>query len=169
MADITLKGNPFHTSGQLPEVGRPAPDFRLVNADLQDVSLGTYKGRIKVLNIVPSLDTAVCATSARKFNEKAGSVPNAAVLVVSADLPFAMKRFCTTEGLMNVIPLSMMRGRNFAKEYGTLIVDGPLEGISARAVVVVDSGGKVVYTQLVTEIGEEPDYDAALAAVKKAP
>lgn len=167
MANITLKGNPFHTSGELPAVGAPAPNFRLVTADLQDVTLETYKGKTKVLNIVPSLDTAVCAVSARKFNEKAASIRDAVVLVISADLPFAMKRFCSTEGLHNVLPLSMMRGRNFAKEYGTLIADGPLEGISARAVVVIDANDKVVYTQLVSEIGEEPNYDAALAAIAK--
>jgi len=167
MANITLKGNPFHTSGELPAVGAPAPNFRLVTADLQDVTLETYKGKTKVLNIVPSLDTPVCAVSARKFNEKAASIRDAVVLVVSADLPFAMKRFCSTEGLHNVLPLSMMRGRNFAKEYGTLITDGPLEGISARAVVVIDAHDKVVYTQLVPEIGEEPNYDAALAAIAK--
>ena len=167
MANITLKGNPFHTSGELPAVGAQAPNFRLVNADLQDVSLETYRGKTKVLNIVPSLDTAVCATSARKFNEKAASIRDAVVLVVSADLPFAMKRFCSTEGLHNVLPLSMMRGRNFAKEYGTLITDGPLEGISARAVVVIDANDKVVYTQMVPEIGEEPNYEAALAAIAK--
>ena len=167
MANITLKGNPFHTSGELPAVGAPAPNFRLVTADLQDATLETYKGKTKVLNIVPSLDTAVCAVSARKFNEKAASIRDAVVLVVSADLPFAMKRFCTTEGLHNVQPLSMMRGRNFAKEYGTLITDGPLEGVSARAVVVIDANDKVVYTQLVQEIGEEPNYDAALAAIAK--
>ena len=167
MADITLKGTAFHTSGELPTVGSAAPDFRLVTADLQDVSLDAYRGKTKVLNIVPSLDTAVCATSARKFNEKAASIPHAVVLVVSADLPFAMKRFCSTEGLHNVVPLSMMRGRNFAKEYGTLITDGPLEGVSARAVVVVDAANKVVYTQLVKEVAEEPNYDAALAAITK--
>lgn len=167
MANITLKGNPFHTSGELPAVGASAPNFRLVSADLQDVTLETYKGKTKVLNIVPSLDTPVCAVSARKFNEKAASIRDAVVLVVSADLPFAMKRFCSTEGLHNVLPLSMMRGRNFAKEYGTLITDGPLEGISARAVVVIDANDKVVYAQLVTEIGEEPNYDAALAAIAK--
>ena len=167
MADITLKGTPIHTSGELPSVGAQAPNFRLVTADLEDVTLDTYRGKTKVLNIVPSLDTAVCATSARKFNEKAAAIPHAVVLVVSADLPFAMKRFCTTEGLHNVVPLSMMRGRNFAKEYGTLITDGPLEGISARAVVVIDAKDRVVYTQLVTEIGEEPDYGAALAAIPK--
>jgi thiol peroxidase len=167
MANITLKGNPFHTSGELPAVGASAPNFRLVTADLEDVTLETYRGKTKVLNIVPSLDTTVCAVSARKFNEKAASIRDAVVLVVSADLPFAMKRFCTTEGLHNVLPLSMMRGRNFAKEYGTLITDGPLEGISARAVVVIDANDKVVYTQLVPEIGEEPNYDAALAAIAK--
>ncbi len=167
MANITLKGNPFHTSGELPAVGASAPNFRLVSADLQDVTLETYKGKTKVLNIVPSLDTPVCAVSARKFNEKAASIRDAVVLVVSADLPFAMKRFCSTEGLHNVLPLSMMRGRNFAKEYGTLITDGPLEGISARAVVVIDANDKVVYSQLVTEIGDEPNYDAALAAIAK--
>ena len=167
MANITLKGNPFHTSGELPAVGASAPNFRLVSADLQDVTLETYKGKTKVLNIVPSLDTPVCAVSARKFNEKAASIRDAVVLVVSADLPFAMKRVCSTEGLHNVLPLSMMRGRNFAKEYGTLITDGPLEGISARAVVVIDANDKVVYSQLVTEIGDEPNYDAALAAIAK--
>lgn len=165
MANITLKGNPFHTSGELPAVGASAPNFRLVNADLQDVTLETYRGKTKVLNIVPSLDTAVCATSARKFNEKAASIPNAVVLVVSADLPFAMKRFCSTEGLHNVVSLSMMRGRNFAKEYGTLITDGPFEGVSARAVVVISADDKVLYTQLVPEVADEPNYDAALAAV----
>ena len=167
MANITLGGKPCHTSGELPAVGATAPNFRLVTADLEDVTLETYKGKTKVLNIVPSLDTAVCAVSARKFNEKAASIRDAVVLVVSADLPFAMKRFCATEGLLNVLPLSMMRGRNFAKEYGTLITDGPLEGISARAVVVIDANDKVVYTQLVPEIGEEPNYDAALAAIAK--
>jgi len=165
MADITLKGKPFHTSGELPSVGAQAPNFRLVTADLEDVTLDTYRGKTKVLNIVPSLDTAVCAVSARKFNEKAAMIRDAVVLVVSADLPFAMKRFCSTEGLHNVVPLSMMRGRNFAKEYGTLITDGPLEGISARAVCVIDGNDKVVYTQLVTEIAEEPNYDAALATI----
>ena len=132
-----------------------------------DGTLETYRGKTKVLNIVPSLATGVCAASARKFNDKAARIPAAVALVVSADLPFAMKSFCTTHGLENVVPLSMMRGRNFAKQYGTLIVDGPFEGISARAVVVIDANDKVVYTQLVREIGNEPDYDAALAAVVK--
>lgn len=166
MAQVTLKGNPIHTIGDLPKVGAKAPDFKLTSGDLKDVSLADYKGKRKILNIVPSLDTPTCATSTRKFNEKAGSLPNTVVLVVSSDLPFASKRFCTTEGLANVVPLSLMRSRDFAKAYGVLITDGPLAGICARAVVVVDENDKVTYTQLVPEIGQEPDYDKALAAVR---
>jgi thioredoxin-dependent peroxiredoxin len=165
MADIFDGGKPVHTNGELPALGSHAPDFRLVAVDLKDVTLDSYRGKTKVLNIVPSLDTRVCAISARKFNEKAASFPNAAVLVVSADLPFAMKRFCTTEGLHNVVPLSMMRGRKFAEDYGVLITDGPMEGIAARAVVVIDAKDKIVYTELVPDIGHEPNYDAALAAI----
>jgi thiol peroxidase len=166
MAEITLKGKTMRTSGELPPVGTKAPDFRLVDSDLNDVSLARFQGKKKILNIVPSLDTAVCATSARRFNDKAGRRPNTVVLVVSADLPFAQKRFCSTEGLHNVVPLSMMRSRTFAKDYGTLIADGPLEGISARAVVALDEQDRVVHAQLVREISEEPDYDAALAAIE---
>jgi len=165
MATVTLKGNPIHTIGDLPSVGAKGPDFKLVDGDLKDVSLATFQGKKKVLNIVPSLDTSVCATSTRKFNEKAGSLRNTVVLVVSSDLPFASKRFCTTEGLKNVVPLSLMRSRDFAKAYGVLITDGPLQGITARAVVVLDESDKVVYRQLVPEIGQEPDYEAALKAV----
>jgi thiol peroxidase len=165
MAQVTLKGNPIHTNGDLPAVGAKAPDFRLTGGDLKDVTLGDYRGKRKVLNIVPSLDTAVCATSTRKFNERAGKLANTVVLVVSADLPFASKRFCTTEGLANVVPLSLMRDKNFAKDYGVLIQDGPMQGICARAVVVLDENDKVVYRQLVPEIGQEPDYEAALKAV----
>ncbi len=167
MATVTLKGNPIHTIGDLPAVGKKAPDFKLVNGDLKDVTLADFKGKRKILNIVPSLDTSVCATSTRKFNEKAGQVPNTVVLVVSSDLPFASKRFCTTEGLQNVVPLSLMRSRDFAKDYGVLLTDGPLQGITARAVVVLDESDKVIHRQLVPEIGQEPDYDAALAAAKK--
>ena len=167
MADITLDGKPCHTSGELPAVGSTAPDFRLVTTGLEDVTLDTYRGKTKVLNIVPSLGTGVCAASVRKFNEKAAAIPHAVVLIVSADLPFAMKSFCAGLGLHNVVPLSMMRGRNFAKQYGTLITDGPFEGVSARAVCVIDANDKVVYTQLVPEIGDEPNYDAALAAVSR--
>lgn len=166
MARITLKGQPFETNGQLPAVGQEAPGFRLVGSDMGDVTLDTYAGKRLILSIVPSLDTPVCATSARKFNEKAAKKDNVAVLVISADLPFAQGRFCTTEKIDNVIPLSMMRSKNFAKDYGVLITNGPLEGISARAVLTLDAGHKIVHAQLVDEIAEEPDYDAALAALE---
>jgi thiol peroxidase len=165
MATVTLQGNQIHTSGELPAVGASAPDFHLVDGKLNDVSLANYAGKKKLLNIVPSLDTPTCATSTRKFNERAGDRKDAVVLVISADLPFAQGRFCGAEGIDNVIPLSMMRSRNFAKDYGVLITDGPLAGITARAVVVMDENDKVVYTQLVPEIADEPDYDAALAAL----
>jgi thiol peroxidase len=165
MAKITLHGNPFETNGELPAVGSAAPDFVLVDKDLNNVSLATYAGKKKLLNIVPSLDTPVCATSTKKFNEAMGGKPDAVALVVSADLPFASGRFCSAEGIDNVLTLSMMRSRNFGKDYGVLINDGPLAGITARAVVVLDRDNKVVYTQLVPEIAQEPDYDAALAAL----
>jgi thiol peroxidase len=165
MAKITLKGNACNTTGELPTVGAGAPDFKLVTTDLQDVSLADYAGKKKLLNIVPSLDTDVCATSTRKFNESFAGRNDAVALVVSADLPFASGRFCSTEGLSNVAALSMMRSRNFAKDYGVLIEDGPLAGLCARAVVVLDEDNKVVYTQLVPEIVQEPDYDAALKSL----
>lgn len=165
MADITLKGNPIHTNGELPEVGSSAPDFSLVSKDLADVSLADYAGKKKLLNIVPSLDTGVCAASTQKFNSAMADKSGAVALVISADLPFAMNRFCSAEGIDNVISLSMMRSKNFAKDYGVLITDGPLAGVCARAVVVLDEDNKVLYTQLVPEIGEEPDYDAALAVL----
>jgi thioredoxin-dependent peroxiredoxin len=166
MAQVTLKGNPIHTSGELPAVGTKAPNFKLTTADLRDVALEDYKGKKKILNIVPSLDTPTCATSTRKFNKEAGGLPNTVVLVVSADLPFAMKRFCTTEGLENVVPLSLMRDKRFAQDYGVLLKDGPLAGITARAVVVLDEADKVVHRQLVPDIGSEPDYESALKAVR---
>jgi thioredoxin-dependent peroxiredoxin len=166
MAQVTLKGNPIHTSGELPAVGAKAPDFKLTAGDLKDLSLADFKGKRKILNIVPSLDTAVCATSTRKFNEKAGQLANTVVLVVSADLPFAAKRFCTTEGLQNVVTLSLMRDKKFAQDYGILLTDGPLAGLCGRAVVVLDSDDKVIYRQLVPEIGQEPDYDSALKAAQ---
>lgn len=165
MAKITLQGNEIHTNGDLPAVGSKAPDFALVTGDLDNVTLESYSGKKKLLNIVPSLDTPVCATSTRKFNESAKSRSDTVFLMISADLPFAMKRFCSAEGTDNVIPLSMMRSRNFAKDYGVLIEDGPLEGITARAVVVLDQENKVIYTELVPEIAQEPDYDKALAAL----
>jgi len=167
MATVTLKGNPVPISGELPAVGAKAPDFRLADADLKDVSLADFAGKRKIVNIVPSLDTPVCQAQARAFNQRAGSVPGTVVLVVSADLPFAQKRFCAAEGLDHVRTLSMMRSRNFAKDYGVLITGGPLEGISARAVLVLDEHDRVVHSQLVPEIGQEPDYDAALAALKR--
>jgi len=166
MADVTFKGNPNHTSGDLPVVGSVAPDLAsLIDGKLGNVSLNDYAGKKKLLNIVPSLDTGVCATSTRKFNEKASQYPDTVVLVISGDLPFAQGRFCTTEGLENVIPLSMMRSKQFAKDYGILLVDGPLAGLAGRAVVILDENNKVIYTQLVGEITDEPDYDSALAAL----
>lgn len=166
MTTVTLGGNPIHLAGELPKPGSPAPAFSLVAADLRDLTLKDFAGKRKVLNIVPSLDTPVCATSTRKFNEQAGSLPNTVVLVISADLPFAMKRFCETEGLKNVVSLSTMRGREFLKSYGVGIEDGPLAGITARAVVVLDENNKVLHAELVPEIKQEPNYDAALAALK---
>jgi thiol peroxidase len=166
MAQVTLKGTPIQTNGELPAVGTKAPAFRLVTGDLKDVTLEDFKGKKKILNIVPSLDTSVCATSTRKFNQEAGSLPGTVVLIISADLPFASKRFCTTEGLQNVVPLSLMRSKAFAKDYGVLLQDGPLAGVTARAVVVLDENDKVVHSQLVPDIGQEPDYQAALKAVR---
>ena len=165
MAQTALQGNPVSLSGELPAVGSPAPDFKLVDKDLGDKTLADFAGKKVLLNIVPSLDTPVCATSTRKFNESFTGRDDAVCLVISADLPFASGRFCSTEGLENVHPLSMMRSRNFGKDYGVLIEDGPLAGITARAVVVVDADDKVVYTELVPEITQEPDYDAALKAL----
>ena len=162
MATITLAGNTIHTNGALPVVGYQAPDFVLVDADLNNRGLADYAGKKKLLNIVPSLDTPVCATSTRKFNEHAKGRSDVVMLVISADLPFAMKRFCGMEGLNNVVPLAMMRSRDFARDYGVLISDGPLAGITARAVVVLDEHNIVRHAELVPEIKQEPDYDAAL-------
>jgi thioredoxin-dependent peroxiredoxin len=165
MADITLKGNPCHTNGELPAVGSVAPDFTLTTADLADVTLQEYAGKKKLLNIVPSLDTPVCAISTQKFNAAMAEKSDAVALVISADLPFAQKRFCGAEDIANVISLSVMRDRSFPTDYGMLITDGPLAGLCGRAVVVLDQDNKVIYTQLVPEIGDEPDYDAALAVL----
>ena len=165
MTQTALKGNPVNLSGDLPAVGSTAPDFSLVTGDLQDVGLGAYAGKKKLLNIVPSLDTGVCATSTKKFNEAMAGKTDAVALVISADLPFASSRFCSAEGITNVVNLSMMRSRNFAKDYGVLITDSPLAGVTARAVVVLDADNKVLYTELVPEITQEPNYDAALAAL----
>jgi thiol peroxidase len=166
MAKITLKGSPFTTSGDLPKVGTKAPGFRLVNGSLEDVSLDQFKGKKKIISVVPSLDTPVCATSTKRFDEYAAKDKNVVVFVVSADLPFAQGRFCSTEHTPNVIALSMMRDRHFARDYGVLIQDGPLAGITARAVVVLDGDDKVLYAELVPEIAQEPNYIAAIAAAK---
>lgn len=165
MATVTLKGNPVSVSGNLPRKGESAADFSLTGKDLSDVSLKTFAGKRKVLNIVPSLDTPTCAQSTRVFNQKAAAMSNAVVLVVSADLPFAMSRFCSTEGLANVVTLSTFRGRDFHGKYGVDIVDGALKGLTARAVVVLDENNKVLHSELVPEIANEPNYDAALAAL----
>jgi len=165
MADITLKGNACHTNGDLPAVGSNAPDFTLTGADLADVTLASYVGKKKLLNIVPSLDTPTCATSTQKFNSAMAEKSGAVALVISADLVFAQKRFCGAEGIDNVISLSTMRSKSFAEDYGMLITDGPLAGLCGRAVVVLDENNKVLHTQLVGEIADEPDYDAALAAL----
>jgi len=166
MSKVTLAGNPIEIGGTFPKVGDTAPAFSLVGADLADVTLETYAGKRKVLNIVPSLDTPTCATSTRKFNVEAGALDNTVVLVIAADLPFAMKRFCETEGLENVVSLSTMRGREFMSNYGVEIKSGPLAGVTARAVVVLDANNKVLHSELVPEIKSEPNYAAALAALK---
>ncbi len=166
MSTVTMGGNPVNVAGNFPQKGQAAPDFKLVGKDLKDVSLADFAGKRKVLNIVPSLDTAVCATSARKFNEKAAGLANTVVATISADLPFAMGRFCTTEGIQNVVPLSVMRGREFLNNYGVELTSGPLAGVAARAVVVLDENNKVLHSELVSEIRNEPNYDAALAVLK---
>lgn len=166
MTTVTLGGNPIEVAGNFPKPGDAAPAFKLVATDLSDVTLDNYAGKRKVLNIVPSLDTPTCATSTRKFNAEASALDNTVVLVISADLPFAMKRFCETEGLANVVSLSTMRGREFLRDYGVEIASGPLTGLTARAVVVLDANNKVVHSQLVPEIKDEPDYAAALAVLK---
>ncbi len=165
MAQITLKGTPLHTSGDLPKVGSAAPAFTLVRTDLSEVSGKDLVGQRVVLNIFPSLDTPTCAASVRKFNARANEKPNTTILCVSADLPFAQKRFCGAEGLDNVVPASTFRSADFGKTYGVTMTDGPLKGLLARAVVVVDGAGKVVHTELVPEIAQEPDYNAALAVL----
>lgn len=166
MTEITRYGTPIHTSGELPAVGSIAPDFRLVDADLNDVTLASFRGRRKLLSIVPSLDTPTCSMSTKKFNEQASAYPNTVILIVSADLPYAQKRFCAAENTDKVKTLSMMRSRQFARDYGVLIVDGPTEGITARAIVVIDENDRIMHAELVPEIRQEPDYDAALAILK---
>ncbi|MDH4652740.1 thiol peroxidase [Pseudomonas sp. JS3066] len=165
MAQVTLKGNPINVDGQLPQKGQQAPAFSLVGGDLSDVTLASLSGKRKVLNIFPSVDTPTCATSVRKFNVEASKLANTVVLCISADLPFAQKRFCGAEGLENVVNLSTMRGASFLKDYGVAIANGPLAGIAARAVVVLDENDKVLHSELVGEIADEPNYAAAIAAL----
>ena len=162
MATITLEGNSIHTVGELPAVGSDAPSFTLTNAELGSASLADYRGKRIVLNIFPSIDTGVCAESTRRFNAAAGSLDNTVVLCISADLPFALSRFCGAENLNNVVTLSTFRNPEFGEAYGVRISDGPLAGLMSRAVVIVDENGKVIHTEQVPEIVQEPDYDAAL-------
>lgn len=164
MATINFQGKPLNTSGELPAVGSKAPDFSLTTSKLTDVSLATYAGKKKILTIVPSLDTPTCAASTRKFNEKASHLYHTVVLVISADLPFAQCRFCETEGLKNVIPLSTFRS-TFAEDYGVKLLDSFLAGLTARAIIIIDEHDTVIYSQLVNELADEPDYEHALAAL----
>ncbi|MGB5942710.1 MAG: thiol peroxidase [Leeuwenhoekiella sp.] len=165
MATITLGGNETHTTGNLPKVGSSAPDFELSKNDLSTTKMSDFKGYRLVLNIFPSVDTGVCAASVRKFNEKAADLDNVSVLCISRDLPFAQARFCGAEGLKNVTTLSDFDSGTFGNDYGLLIEDGPFKGLHSRAVVVVDENGKVIYTEQVPEIGQEPDYEAALKSL----
>ncbi|HOA07565.1 MAG TPA: thiol peroxidase [Spirochaetota bacterium] len=158
MAKITLKGNIINTFGNLPEIGSKAKDFLLTKTDLSDVSLNDFSGKRIVMNIFPSVDTGVCATSVRRFNSELDKMKNTVVLCISVDLPFAHQRFCGAEGLNNVISLSEMRIRKFGEDYGVRIIDGPLAGIFSRAVIVIDETGKIIYTEQVPEIAQEPDY-----------
>ena len=166
MATVTFKGTPVRLCGELPEVGETAPDFGGVKGDLSVAHLSNFKGKKVILNIFPSLDTPVCAASVRRFNAEAASFENTVVLCLSKDLPFAQSRFCTTEGLDRVIPLSEFRCKCFPEKYGLVMEEGPLKGLLARAVIVVDEAGTVIYEQLVPEVTDEPDYGAALAALK---
>ncbi|MDV6166940.1 thiol peroxidase [Flavobacterium sp. DG1-102-2] len=165
MANITLGGNPVTTSGELPQTGTQAPDFTLVKTDLSTTSLADYKGRKLILNIFPSVDTGTCAASVRQFNQKASGLENTTVLCISRDLPFAQNRFCGAEGLDNVVSASDFRDASFGAAYGLNIVDGPLQGLNSRVVIVIDENGTVKYTEQVADIKDEPNYDAALAAL----
>jgi thioredoxin-dependent peroxiredoxin len=163
MPTISLRGTPVQTAGELPAEGSPAPGFSLTGDDLTELSLESFKGKKVILNIFPSIDTPTCAKSVRTFNQEAAGRSNAVVLCVSADLPFAQKRFCGAEGLENVVNASTFRSPEFGTEYGVVMADGPLRGLLARSVVVIDENGKVAHTELVDEIAKEPDYAAALA------
>lgn len=166
MTEVTLKGSPIEIAGDFPQAGQQAKPFRLVGTDLSDVELASFVGKRKVLNIFPSVDTPTCATSVRKFNAQANELANTVVVCISADLPFAQARFCGAEGLANVINLSTMRGSQFLRDYGVAITSGPLAGLAARAVVVIDEQNMVLHSELVAEIGNEPDYESAIASLK---
>lgn len=165
MATITFQGKPIHTCGDLPALGAKAPDFKLTNRKLWDVSLANFAGKRKLLNIVPSLDTPTCQTSTRKFNEKAARLENTVVLVISTDLPFAQARFCESDGIKHVTALSCFRS-DFAEVYGVKLLDSLLAGLTARAILILDENDTVIYNQLVSEIADEPDYTSALEALK---
>jgi thiol peroxidase len=166
MSQVTLRGNPIKVDGTFPSTGSKAPAFKLVGKDLADVTLANFSGKRKVLNIFPSVDTPTCAASVRHFNESASQLDNTVVLCISADLPFAQARFCGAEGLDNVVTLSTLRGHEFIKDYGVALAEGPFAGLTARAVVVLDEQDKVIHTELVGEIANEPNYDAVLAVLK---
>ncbi|HTX73919.1 MAG TPA: thiol peroxidase [Rectinemataceae bacterium] len=168
MATVTLRGNQIHTAGSLPAVGGAAPDFKLTTGDLSDVSLADFAGKVKIMSVSPSLDTSVCALSAKKFEQEVKKLGGAVVLHVSRDLPFAQSRFCKAEGVESVIPLSELRDRSFGKSYGVELTDGPMAGLLCRAVVVVDASNRVVHAELVPEITQEPDYGKAMEAARKA-
>lgn len=165
MSTVTLRGTPIEVAGQLPSKGQTAPAFKLVGGDLSDIPLSQFKGKRKILNIFPSVDTPTCATSVRTFNAQAASLDNTVVLCISADLPFAQKRFCGAEGIENVVNLSTFRGGEFLDQYGVRVLSGPLTGLATRAVVVLDENDHVLHSELVSEIGNEPNYKAALAAL----
>jgi thiol peroxidase len=167
MAKITLKNNPVNTNGNLPALGNKAPSFSLVASDLSEKTLESFGSKRKIIYTVPSLDTPVCMQSAKHFSEQVSKAPNVVVVVVSADLPFAQGRVCGSENIKNIHTLSMVRSKKFAEDYGVLIVDGPLQGLTARAIIVLDEDNKVIYTELVSEITHEPKYDQALAAALK--
>ncbi len=167
MASVTLKGNPINLSGSMPGVGDAAPDFKIVKNDMSEAGLNDFEGKVKVLVGVPSLDTPVCAKETKEFNEKMGTLGDAVVVVISGDLPFAMKRYCAAEGVDNVVTGSQYRDMSFSKAYGVHMADGPLQDLVARSIFVVGKDNKVAYSELVPEIAQEPDYDAALDAVKK--
>lgn len=167
MAEITLQGKTVKTNGELPVIGQPAPGFTLVRTDLSAAQLIDFKGKNIILNIFPSLDTSVCAASVRRFNKEASASPDTVVLCISADLPFAHKRFCETEDIKDVTPLSVFRSPEFGRDYGVTLTEGPLAGLLSRAVIIIDKTGRVVYSELVPEITHEPDYDAALLVLSQ--